>query len=488
VAALAAAEEYAAAPSPTDEYRRRLDELRQTLARLDDQPQMSDVRQAGRQIAWLQWLSPEGAAVARAVRARHCRQNVAGQVSGRLVNTMLAQRVDERHFLTDVILGTYTAGPAFTSGRVSFAVVPRGDQAALDVQLAGLTVCPANVAQRRRVTIHSTASTTTSASKRVHLSELGLELLPAVAWCSTSAKIRGVEASSRLVERLAWRRATRLLPDAEQAASRHAEAHASARLDERADAALGGINDLYLRQIRAPLIRQDALPPLLKFWTDQQHLRLALSQHNDRQLAPAGPVPQFPESHDLALAVHESMIENFSESMLGGATINDKAWLDMMDLLTGSQPRALWVHDRAVPWSVTFARERPIAARFQGDRLGLALRLVSVRRGTDELRVPVTVVVRLIPLRTQEGPAVAREGDLEIRFLGELPDEESASWRDFLTQKFGAVFPPELHFDGLVPPAGGTLGRLRILSLVEFGCSDGWARLAYQLPANAHAE
>jgi hypothetical protein len=478
-----AAQQFASAKSPAGEYRRRAAELSQSVARLEVAPHSADAQLAGETAAWLEFLSPEGAAAARAVRGRFCRQNVAAQVSGRLINALLAQRVDERQFVTDIILGTYTRGPAFTSGQVSFATVPSSHQAALEVQLRGLTLCPENVAQKRQVTLYSTATTNISADKRVHLNDLGLELTPTVARCSTSAQIQDVAASSRLVERLAWRRAHKLLPEAEAAAARKAEAHSSAKLDERADAALGGINDLFRQQIRAPLIRQDALP-LLKFWTDRQHLRLALSQHNDRQLAPAGPVPELKGGYDLALAAHESMIENFCESVLGGATVKDKAFLDTMNLLTGSQPRALWVHDRAVRWSVTFADERPIAAQFQNDRLGLTLRLAGVRRNSDELPVPVEIAVRLIPKLAREGPAVTRDGDLSIRFLEQLPDEDAASWRTFLARKFEAVFPPELHFDGLVPPAGGTLGRLRNLSLVEFASRSGWTTLAYQLPGD----
>lgn len=277
------------------------------------------------------------------------------------------------------------------------------------------------------------------------------------------------------------RRAQKMLPDAEVEGARKAEAHSSAKLDERADAALGGINDLYRGQIIAPLKRQDAFP-LLKFWTDAQHLRVAISQHNDRQLAPATSTPQFPESHDLAIAAHESMIENFCQSMLGGVTVRDQAWLDTLNLLAGSPPRALWVHDRAVRWSVTFDDERPMGASFRDDRMVLTLRLAGAKRGDEELKVPVEIEARLIPLHTQEGPAVARDGELGIRFLETLPAEDEQSWRNFFARKFQAVFPPELHFDGLVPPAGGTLGRLRKLSLVEFECQDGWTTLGYQLP------
>lgn len=484
---LISAEEYGAATSPYDEYRNRLNELAEHVARLEVQPDQADAHRAGLILAWIENLSNEGAVLAHVVRARHCRQNVMAQVSGQLMNVLLEQRVDERQFLTDIILGTYTAGPAHTLGHVSFAVVPNTLQGTLEVRLQGLTECPENVAQRRGVAIYSAASTTISASKRVHMNDQGLALDPATAWCSTSARIEGVEARSRLIERLAMRRASRLLPEAEAAAAQKAEFHASSKLDERADAALGGINDLFRKQIRAPLIRQDALPPLLRFWTDQAHLRLALSQHNDAQLAVASSVPPLQGGYDLALAAHESMIDNLCESMLGGATVKDKAWLGLMNLLTGSEPRALWVHDRAEPWSVTFADDRPILARFQSNRLGLTLRLAAVRRGTEQFNQPVEIEAQMIPQMTREGPALTRDGEISILFPVQTPEAQAEPWRVLLARKFEAVFPSQLHFDGLVPPAGGTLGRLRNLELVEFRCGEGWTTLGYQLPASRQA-
>ena len=481
LASFLAALDYAAAPAPQAEYQLRLEELAECLARLDSEQGPGDAHRAGAIVAWLEALSPEGAAIARSVRSGYCRQNAMAQVSGRFVNSLLEQKVEERQFLTDIILGTYTHGPAFTTGQVSFGIVPDPSRASLEVRLQGLTNCPSNVAQRRQVKIYSSATTTIAANKRVQLSDQGLTLFPAAAWCSTSARITGVTAGSRFVERIAMRRAGKMLPDAEAEGARKAEAHSSAKLDERADAALGGINDMYRGQIIAPLLRQDACP-LLKFWTDAQHLRLAVSQHNGQQLAPASSPPQIPASRDLAIAAHESMIENFCQSMLGGVTARDQAFLDMLNLLAGSPPRALWVHDRAVRWSVTFDDERPIGARFRDGRLALTLRLASAQRGEEELKVPVEIEARLIPLREREGPAVARDGDIEIRFLESLPEEEEAAWRTFFARKFQAVFPPELHFDGLVPPAGGTLGRLRKLSLVEFDSQEGWTTLGYELP------
>jgi hypothetical protein len=330
--------------------------------------------------------------------------------------------------------------------------------------------------------VYSSAQTSLAANKQVHINDQGLRLLPASAWCATSVQVQDVTAGSRIVERLAARRVNRLLPQAEQAASRRAEWEASSKLDEQADAALGGVNDMFRRQIRAPLIRFDALPARFQFQSDQGALRIALSQHSGEQLAAAGEPPPLAPQCDLAFTVHESMIENLCETLLGGHTIQDERWLELAALLSGSSPRALWVHDRAERWSVTLADERPVMNQFDKDRVGFTLRVVKVTRGEREYAVPLEIEARFAPESTRDGPALAREGDVAIRFAEQPAPEIAAQLELLLKSKFGAVFPPNLHFHGLMPPTGGSLGKLRQLQLEEFAANGGWLRLAYRLP------
>jgi hypothetical protein len=141
-----------------------------------------------------------------------------------------------------------------------------------------------------------------------------------------------------------------MTPEAEQLASDRTRAEATSKLDGEAAFALAGINQMFRDKIRAPLIRNNALPMDWRFWTDQNHLRVSMIEANESQLAPASPVPEFPEQYDVAIAAHESMIVNLAESMLGGSTIPDETWLSIVKLLSGEEPRALWVHDRTQPW------------------------------------------------------------------------------------------------------------------------------------------
>ncbi len=282
---------------------------------------------------------------------------------------MLAQAVAEQRFISDVILGTQTRGIAQTQAQVMFGTVPSDGRGTLEVRLEGRTDCPANVAQRRRVSVISASQTSIRASKNVHFSELGLALTPATAVCSTSVQISDVEAGRRFIERLAMRRAGQLAPQAEAAASRRAEAEASSKLDQEADAAMGRMNKFVCDNIRAPLIRTGALPALLNFSTDNRHLRLVMAQYNREQLGASTGGPHLPGEIDLGGTVHESLVNNFCETLLKGSTIHDQSWRELMNLLTGSSPRQLWVHDREERWSVTMAPKRPVAVRFADQRI-----------------------------------------------------------------------------------------------------------------------
>lgn len=473
--------EYASADAPHELFRRRLKELEQCQARLAREASDADAQRAGLTAAWLAPLGEEGRAVASAMRALHGQANGNLQVSRQFINHLMAQDIQEQTFISDIILGTQTSGLAYTQGRVSFDLVPNRERGTLEVCLEGQTACPDNVAQRGRVAVHSSAQTVIRARKQVHISDLGLTLAPAVAACTTSLQIDDVEAQSRIIERVAWRRASQLLPQAEQAASQRAQTEASGKLDERASAALGGANNFFCEKFRAPLIRIGALPASLQFWTESSHLRLSLVQRSDTQLATATAAPSLPSEYDLAGCAHESLVNNFCESALGGATIADRDWMELMNLLTGAAPRHLWVHDRAERWSVAFARQRPVLVRFAEDRIGLTFRLESVTRGASRSELPVEIEARFVPQITVDGPAFRRDGDVQVRFERETNSPEERQARSLLEAKFAAVLPAELHLNGLVPPAGGSLGKLRQLELAEFRSTGGWLTLGYKL-------
>jgi hypothetical protein len=150
--------------------------------------------------------------------------------------------------------------------------------------------------------------------------------------------------------------------------------------------------------------------------------------------------------------------------------------------MTGSAPRALWVHDRTPRWTATFADDRPFIAHFDEGRVSFTFRLAKVTHGERTYEHPVEVEARLIPkVSERDGPVLLREEELDIRVAPGLDSQDEIELRKFLAEKVGAVFPPELYFDGFSAPAGGTIGRLRQINNVEFRSHNGWLTLGYKI-------
>ncbi len=477
LSAFRTAAEYAISNSPEQLYQERLSELADCLNKITERPTYVDGHRAGKTLSWLEALDENGAALAGDMRKQLCHTNGFAQASARLGNVLFQRNVAERNYIAEMVMGSYLRGVAITEGQLALGMAPSTDHGTLEILLRDHVNCPANVADRRRVSVHTSTYTTIDAKKQIFVNDQGLRLARAGAQAATNVNIQDIDAP-RLVERVAWRRASQMMPEAETMTSRRAESEAASSLDQQADASLGKINDVFCQKVRSPLIRFNALPSEINVWTDPTHLHFSLCQHNDSQLAITGPAPTLPSNYDIGGCVHESMINNLAESMAGGRSVNDKTWLEMMHLILGAPPRALWIHDRAERWSVTFARELPVLVRFEEDRIALTLHLSGVTRGSQFIERPAEIQVSFVPKITREGPSLFREGELAVRVENDL---DEAPLRDFLTRRFGAIFPPELYFYGLTPPAGGSLGKLRLLKLVEFRSGAGWLTVAYEL-------
>lgn len=480
------ARNYVDAATPSDWYREQVQTLAESLQAMTYGEDPEAARRAGQTLTLLESLSDDHARLARELRARYCRDNAYAQVSGRILNHLIQQEIKERSFISDFVFGSSTRGTVDMRGLVSFGMAPSDTHGTLVVQLAGNALCPDLVASRRQVSVYSSSRTNIRAEKQVQLSDLGLTLLPATANCTSTMQLRDIDARSRLVESIAWRRASRLVPEAQSHTSRRAEQEASTKLDEQAEASLGNVNKLFCEKFRAPMLRLGAFPDI-KFSSTATHLRLSLAQYARGQFAAAGEPPAYTQDHDLAFTIHDSMISNLSETLLSGKTVRDEAWEEIMKVALGSAPRELWVHDRSEPWSVTFASERPVVTRFRNGEILITLRLSAIARGERTLNEPTEVEIVIQPVITADGPVLIREQPIVVRFGREedARSEEFNETRAFLSSKFGAFFPEELFFSGLVPPVGGALEKLRDLELTEFASRQGWLTLAYHLRVQA---
>jgi hypothetical protein len=480
---LAAHVELATANDPEELHHTRLSEAKRLAENLGETPNHADADECAQLLDWLREIDGGDIALTNEVRTRFANPNGLAQVSARFLNYLAQRTIENSQPFTTTSMGANSSGTANTRASAGIRFTPNASAAAINLSLEGTVSMPNTVSTRRRVSVFSSAEVAIRAQKQVMLDKKGLRFAPATATADADVAINDV-AAPRLIERLAWRQATRMRPEAAADTSRRVADEIESEADELSSELLSAAHRILCDEIIAPLVRRDAMPERLEFSTTLEHLSFLFLQRNTAQLGAGKPAAQFAKSDDVAARVHESFINNLAASVLPGHTVTDRQWLELLNLMTGHRPRGLWVHDRSIPWSVTFADTRPITARMIDGRLGITLRFDSVRWGDDRWTTPVTIEARFEPKIGRDGPAFIREGDVQIvvEAAESMPTEKSpADLRRMLSRKFSAVFPAELHFDGLVPPTGGALSKLRDLHLRDFYCQDGWLVIGYEL-------
>ena len=481
----AAAEELAVEPQVL------FDDLALRLARYDAEPRRSDALAIGLRLKYLEMTGNASPDLLARLREPIDHSNGFLRVSNRMVQQMLRRDVRDQRAFSRNDGQVVTRGTASTVGRVFMQTVPWAEGAAFDVRLIGSINSPNMVSRQRNIVVRSSCATQVSAWKRVKFTDEGFTIEPARAHCNSNIQINSVSARTRMVERLAERRAESSLPEYEQQSAGMARQEITSQIDSEVEGALKEAGHVYHDFFRTPLIRYGALPEEMDFSSTKDRIEANVRMAGDGRLAAPFARPQIDPSFDIGLLLHESLIDNYCSAMLGGKTILDKQWVNIMNVMTGVEPRALWVHDRTDRWSFSFHPSRPLEVDFRDGLVTISLRSRQVTRAKRTLPRTILVSGTFRVELNRDGAVLVRQGDLVTRF-----DDEGAGsahptsgqddeWIQFIARKFNAILQPEMHFDGLVPPAGGSLGKLRQIQIREFDTADGWMTMGFEFNADA---
>jgi hypothetical protein len=217
-------------------------------------------------------------------------------------------------------------------------------------------------------------------------------------------------------------------------------------------------------------------------------------QESSFQLAAPKQPPAIGEGHDVAVRLHESLIGNYSETLLGGVMVTDEEMVQMYVDANREVPKELVITDESNYWAITFDRTRPIRVRFQDDGVHIEIRCRTLHRGDDypavdlagdEIRIAADYKLDV----TDGGIQLVRpEGDVQIDFLAGgkvVLGIGQAAQKGFLKRKFNAMLKPRLpekrsngiKLQGRWEKAGKLIAR-------ETKSADGWLVLGLaQVPA-----
>lgn len=406
------------------------------------------------------------------------RDNLHVQVSHRLMAAGIEQEVDEQSHISDSMLGVSVQGTVRMVGRVSLALEPQTDFAALRLQLSGRALS-SNVGQKRSVSVYSSGVTSVEASKHLRLNDLGFFGSPALASCATSTSIDDIHARCGLVERLAWKKAQQSQGQAESIASSKAETRVAQRMDEQAAEMLDKANDSFQQKFRRPLTRRDGLPRSLRMSTTAERLAVRWQQRSDAQLAAATDPPAMAGKSDVEVRVHPTYVANLSEAAIGGVKLTDERLVKMLEDSSVEVPEELRIDETKDAWSITFAQKAPFSLVIGADgQVTITVEGSHFTRNDTQINDAMRMSATYKFERTPQGAKLVRQGDVVVDFVSRKAGLR-VGFKPFMRRKFEALFKPEFAAEGIKLP--GRWEKAGKLFIADFTAAGEWLSLAWDL-------
>jgi len=439
--------------------------------------------------ARLGWLEKNGQApaIVGSVRRHYSSRNLFIEVGADIVAAGIDRKIDRVITRRSEILGTDITSTGPLKGGVTLHLVPNRHNAELKMVLKGKTHTN-NVGYNGPVTIYSNSVTSFAATKRVFVSDRGLRAIPSISKAVTRSNVYDI-AGGRIATNVAWDRVAQSKSTAEYQGARNAERDVNRQLDSEADVLLTKANRNFQEKFRKPLIARDGLPRLLRFSTTEETLNIVTEQANGSQLGAPDKAPTIKGSNDIAVRVHQSMVNNLAASMLGGRKITDEGLRKEMINLTGKLPEKLKEKEDEDPWSITFARRKPVTVAFDDDRFIVTIRGRRYTSGEKSfMSMNVTAEYKLA--KTKNGMIATRQGDLKIFPPGFVKGKTKLSIRQqtlrkILERRFGSLFEQKFESHGMELP--GNWKKAGKLKLDHLASRAGWLSLAWNRinkPAN----
>lgn len=459
-------------------YQAKLDQLAKLLETHASKPTTTSALAIGRILGWLE-NAGQADSLVKATRHHYYRPNLIGHASARMLTAGIDDKVNDKTKVNEVILGTDVNGTAVTRGDVSGALVPNSTRGIIEIRL-NANATSENVGYNRSVTIYTSGKTKIDATKRLVFDSNGIRALPAEAKCSTQTTVNDIAAGG-FAQGVAWQRVNESKGEAQRIASRRAEIRVQKRMDDKAKGLLEKSNGSFQEKFRKPLLRRNAYPPSIKFSTTSEQLNLAIVQASAFQLGAATKPPELVGKHDLAIRMHESMVGNFSESLIGGVTLTDEKLAEMVKNMTGKVPEELEITEDKDPWSITFAPSQPITMTFDKGIVKIAIHAQRFTRGENGINDPMIISATYKMTKTNAGMKLARQGDVQANYTSDGRQSASqTAFKAIILKKFTALFKEEIAGDGL--QLKGRWEKLGKLRLRQLDCTNGWLALGWEAP------
>jgi hypothetical protein len=486
VTAYAEAADAAKNPQAAGVFTQRLQKLAAAVAAGATAGTPESLAAVGPLLARLEESGQAAAAVSR-VRSAVNRANLFLEVDESLLGSGVNRAVDEHAPINDVMLGTRVRGTGHTSGLVLLDFVPAGERAVIDLTLDATNHSDTR-GSKGPVTVRTLGTTKVDARKRILVDADRVTALPAEATASTSTQTAGIGVSAKfaqnLIRKFASRKIEEMRPRAEAISSQRARQRVARQFEEQTGSEIARASRDYQEKFRRPLIERGWYPEMLHINTTDERLMVTARKSLADQIAAFTPPPEVDADAIMSARVHESLVNNVAEITLGGRTITQEFVEEQIKKNNGTLPESLGNDPDQPPWSITFAKEKPVELDADDARVKVTVRGSRFTSGDREF--PAMDIWAAYKIESAAGKVrLIRDGDVQIYPPGFVPgggeklSVAETSLRRILQKRFNNVFKDVVDVEPLeLPERLRQAGPLPMEQLVAR--KDGWVALGWR--------
>lgn len=484
-------------PKVREAFGEQIKVLADALREYEANPSREAAQQIAGRVGWFERMD-QAPVLVEAVRRYYSHPNFYGYASEELLKAAMQRPIARTTNITDNFQGTRIVGTGRTSGNTVIELVPNEEKISFDILFYGHTISNTR-GYNSGVTVNTTGNTAISARKRIFADQHGLSDLPATAAAVTRTRTDGINSGGGLfsgaVQREAWSRVSSSRSAAESHGSERAKQQMRSQVDQQARQFIADGNARFEEKFRAPLVRRQAFPSVLKMSTTADEIQVEALQASSSQIAAPSEPPPLQGRGDLGFRMHDSLVNNAAAVLYAGRRLTEEESNDFMTRVLGEIPEEFQAPEDAEPWAITFARQNPILVSFEDDnRVSLVL---SGRKYESGDRVfgamDVKASYQLVP---ENGKLfLKRDGELRIEPPGFDPESSRLSssqvtLRTLLKKRFEKILKEAIEVEPFELP--GELARAGKLGVDQATTSGGWLaveinRLGRNIPAGATA-
>ena len=464
------------------QYDQQIDSLAGSLEKYAAEPSEDEHYNIGRRLGELT-VGRQAGNLVSAVRKYLSQPNLYAEFSHPLIEAGMARAINRPVDIRDNILGASIWGNGRMTGNVTIELIPSQDKAIFETVLKG-RVNTNTTGSSSGVTFNSRGVTGFHVRKRMIFDEFGLAAQRTRCSAETNNNVYNVSAG-RIKSNIAWDRIAENKAQSNYIAARHAETRISNSFEQEAAPTLVKNKKNFNEKFRYPLVRMREFPELFHFSSTADQVKLEGMKANRFQIGAPETPPELSGVYDMTVRVHESFPDNMASAMVGGKTMTDEQMKKQIIAMRGSLPDEMKEDEDEEPWSITFARHKPITVSFGKQEFEVTIRGQQFTSGDREFRA-MNISAKYTMELTATGTKMVRQGVVKIEppDFALKPRQLSASeitLRTILERKFAKLFKDEIVSDGLeLPGAWEKAGKLQAKMLQS---DDGWLTVGWKLPA-----